>query len=271
MSCPNSCTSCPLTNKVVGVPCAPKYFQCPVVCTPSVPDVETLPTGLQLLLSALPNILEAFQNPATYSSSCGDVLGQLVCVEQQTIPFTGQTVYTITIDLSSVAEGLCPVSISIYEKCGTFWFKIPSIVFLDTTYACEYPGSIGSVSITKSSECPDKWNARILIDGFCWPINVEVTTKQELVNQCGCPPFIRHAADIKVESGFEKFLHTQSIQCLNSDVLNSLVGVAVVLQIQALYQQYVLSQQDFIKASCCNTICAIGEQCGGYACTSSSD
>lgn len=267
MSCHNSCTPCLPTNKVVGTPCAPKYFQCPVVCTPSVPDLETLSTSQQLAILLVQQIVLALENPSTYT--CTDAAGQIVCIEQQTLPFTGQNVITIKIDLSSLGDGIAPFTLVIYEKCGTYWFKIPSLLLLDLGYASDYPGDIGSVSITKSSECPDKWNARILIDGFCFPINVEVVFRKELINECGCPPFIRHIADLIVESGFEKFVHSQSLQCLDSNTLTAIVLFDIIAQVQILYLEYVLSQQEFIKSKCCQSICAIGNQCGGNVCTSS--
>ena len=198
MSCRSDCP-CPPVSVDRPKSCPDVTFQCPVVCKNSIPSataaMEMFPSELQLAEVVISQILTILKDPGLLCVDCDATQTQVVCVDRCTIPFTGQQVTTIILDLSEQVPDINPITIQVYEKCNTLWFKIPNILLLDPVYASEYPASIGSVSITKSLECPTTWTVRILIDDgdkltICYPINFKISVRTELIAKCNCPAYL---------------------------------------------------------------------------------
>jgi hypothetical protein len=265
MSCHNSSPPlcpCPPGTGSVERPCAPVNFRCPVVCVPGTFDPLQLAPNDQFLLHLIKSVIDALADPAVLCAPCDPVdLGRLFCVERCSIPFTGQEVTTITVNLGSIGEGFADVKINVYEKCNTIWFKLPCALFYDPLHCEEYftAGNVGSVSITKSPGCPEEWTGRIMLDGICYPINFKIKAKTELIAQCGCPAYLQYTFDLIVESGFQKFFHTQSITSVDPLVGGVLIVGALHAQVKVLFIEYLLvNHDDAIRTALDCTTCAIG-------------
>ena len=272
MSCQNTSTCscpCPPTNGTRSGSCPDTGFKCPVVCSSSVPKVEELPANVCLWLQLISVAISYAEEPSQLCGGCDpEAEGQIICVDRCSVPFTGQTVTIVTIDLGATEPvcqqsecGLGKVTLKIYEKCGTYWFKIPNNIFLDPCYALDYPADFGSVSITKPSTCPETWQGRVLIDGFCYPITFQLTNKSELISKCTCPPYLDYTHDIKVESTFQKYMSTQQIQCVSASTLFILSISNIVAQIQLIYQSYIFTKLDAVAKACGCVDCNIGNDC----------
>jgi len=274
MSCQNppppphqpSCCSAPSGTRPGA--CSNTYFSCPVVCTPSIPSCDALPPATCLTAALVVFVIGILKDPSVLCESCDDgETGQIICIDRCTIPFTGQQVTKIKVDLSSIPVPssvpctLPAFTITVYEKCGTVWFKLPNALFLDLCYAADYPSDIGSVSITMPTGCPKAYTARILIDGFCYPINVKATFTDELIAQCGCPPYLDHMLDLQIDSSFQKYLNTQQLQCLDYNTLLVLGFQTILSQIKTIYLGYVLANIPEVKEACGCTQCSIGNSC----------
>ena len=252
--------------------CQETYFSCPVVCTPSVPPSDALPADACYVAHMMVIVLNILQHPEVLCETC-DELDQLICVDRCSVPFTGQTITKIKLNLDNVAnpcEGnlgckLPALNLTIYEKCGTYWFKIPNALVLDRCYASDYPGDVGSVSITQPSGCPEVWQLRVMMDGFCYPINMKAEIKSELIAQCGCPPYLDYNLQLNVDSGFNSYMNSQHFQCGSLDALWVLAGQAMYTQALAIYWGYVYANLSEIKQACGCVGCNMGNSCNGAA------
>ena len=266
---PSSCSGCPCAPVTGPRPqglCSPDYIKCPVVCTPVPIVTDDLSVDDQLYLAAISGLISVFKDPALLCNSCdsGD-LGQLLCVERCVVPFTGQEITTFKLNLESIGSGLGSITTNVYEKCNTIWFKLPCALLYDLAACAEYQKSVGSVSITKSTGCPEEWVGRILLDGICFPVSFKIKMRTELITQCRCPPYLQYVYDLVVESSFQKFFHTQSITSLDSVVGQASTMFALIAQVKAFFLEYVLSQIDSIQGATDCGPCAIGNDCSGAA------
>ena len=269
MSCRSDCP-CPPHPTSRPKPCPDVTFQCPVVCKNSVPNaqsaMEMFPVDLQLSSCIIKEIVAILEDPGKLCTECVDgSTTEVICVERCTIPFTGQQVTTIIINLEDTCD-LKPIKIQIFEKCNTLWFKLPNVLLLDPTYANDYPGSIGSVSITKSLECPTTWTGRILIDDgnkltMCYPINFKITVKTELIAKCDCPAYLETFVNYVVDTPFEKMLSSGEIFCLDGPTAAVLAVKNIKGAVQNIFEAFVISQSDTIQKKCGCGICAIGNRC----------
>lgn len=274
----NSSCPCPPLGPLVNQPCPAPIFKCPVVCVPGTFATDDLSVNDQLFMMIVTSILQIFEDPTSLCSTCDSSAPQLVCVDRCSIPFTGQEVTTIKLNLDTIDPGLSlgVVTINVYEKCNTLWFKIPCQALYDPALCNDptivTPATVGSVSITKSVGCPQEWTGRILLDGICYPISFKIKQNTELIAQCGCPPYLQYTYDLVVESSFQKFFHTQSITCLDATIGGTLISTALFVQVKALFFEYVLTQLSGIKEKYDCGSCAIGPSCSGAttSCWSSS-
>jgi hypothetical protein len=265
--CPPQLNNSPHPN----LPCPPVYAKCPVVCKNSTftsdDGSEKYTTGTSLAIAFIKVILNILTNPELLceNSSLGP---GIVSIERCVIPFTGQLVTTITIKISEIIGGgsEADVKIQVFEKCNTWWFKIPNVLLLDPTYALEYPGSVGSVSITKSVECPTTYTGRILIDDkdaltMCYPINFKLDVKTELIVNCDFPPYLDTIVNYVVDTPFEKTLVSGQIQCLDGALAFVLASNNIVNAVKLILEAFVISDLDEVKTACGGGICAIGNSC----------
>ena len=276
LPCNGPCPCAPSAGAPSAQTCAPNYFRCPVVCVPGTFDPNDLNVVDQLLIVVISKAIDILADPAQLCTACDSGnLGQLVCVDRCSIPFTGQEVTTIKVNLDSIDSGLGlgVVTLNIYEKCNTIWFKLPCSFLYDPMYCSQPPppdtpappSTVGSVSITKSLGCPKEWTGRILLDKICFPISFKIKERTELIAQCGCPPYLQYTYDLVVDSPFQKFFHTQSITCLDSGTAGTLIMTALYVQVKAFFLEYVVSQISTIKEKCDCGPCAIGNNCSGAA------